>query len=256
MLYGRAARLDGWVVVTLHVMKRPPYTDMLIATHWLDHHGSMWAWEELDHLVGSDPRAAWEIIRLMVAYAPDYGSLAAVAAGPVEDLLSRDESFEPMRAEAEANPRFRLCLAAAYGLPADLQVYAEKETAARQLPPPTVYPDATGSRTALIVAWFHQSDTHWAGAFLNERIRTDGDAAWPVLRVLLRLSDDLVELQKDVFLFAFEPFLKRHLATHRAELTELARSHTALRERLFHYRNPPVENHELWAAFLVDLGSG
>lgn len=223
---------------------------MLIASTWLEHHGSTWAWEKLTDLIETEPVEAWAIVRLMVAHAPDSGALAAVAAGPVEDLLSHDEMLEAMRAEAVENRRFRICLGGAYGLPDELQAHAEVSAVRKPLPAPHGYPESTAEQISLMVAWFHQSDTHWATTFLDERIKTAPDSAWSLLRLLLRLSDDVVDRQEDVFLHGFEPFLKRHLATHHASIAEVAARHAGVREWMTSYRRPPVDDHALWADFL------
>lgn len=228
---------------------------MLIASAWLEHHAATWAWDTLNELIDSDPVAAWQMIQLLVAYAPDYGTLAAVAAGPVEDLLSRDNAFEAMRREAEVNPRFRVCLQGAYGLPDDLQKHADKAVGTESLPPRTSPPAGSAEQIALMVSWFHHSDTHWAITVLEERIKREPENAWRVLRVLLRLADDLRERQHDVFLFGFDAFLRRHLATHITSIIDLARRHEDLRAWFLAAKRPPVDNLDLWKEFIDKLAS-
>ena len=237
-------------------MDKPTTQEMLLATAWLDHRGSTWAWDALNDLIQSDPLAAWKIVHLMVAFAPDYGTLAAVAAGPVEDLLSVDEAFEPMRRVAEANARFRICLSGAYGLPDDLQRYANDCSSSDPLPPAGLAPPTpSADQLASAVAWFHHSDTHWATTFLDEQIKHHADDAWRTIRLLLRLSDDLPERREDVLLFAVEPFVRQHLETYRAQLIDLARRRPELRAWFVATKRPPVENHELWNDFIVTLSS-
>ena len=234
-------------------MEPPTLTDMLIATTWLKHHGSTWAWDKLNDLIETEPMEAWEIVRLMVAHAPDYGTLASVAAGPVEDLLSRDETFAPMRVEAVENRRFRICLGGAYGLPDDLQAFAESEAVREPLPAAAAYPTSLAEHVSLMVAWFHQSDTHWAATFLDERIKGDPDSAWLLLRILLRLSEDIVDRREDVFLHGLEPFVRRHLATHHSAVAQAAKRSVRLREWLMNYRRPPVDDPDLWSDFMREI---
>jgi hypothetical protein len=237
-------------------MDKPTTQDMLLATAWLEHHGSTWAWDDLNDLIQSDPVAAWKIIQVMVAYAPDYATLAAVAAGPVEDLLSVDEDFEPMRREAEASARFRICLSGAYGLPDDLQRYADERSSSDQLPRAGVTPPIpSADQLTIAVGWFHHSDTHWATTFLDEQIKHHPDDAWRIVRLLLWLSDNLSERRHDVFLFAVEPFVRQHLETHRGQLIDLARGRPELRSWFVATKRPPVENHKLWNDFIVTLSS-
>ena len=236
-------------------MDKPTTREMLLATTWLEHHGSTWAWEELNDLIRADPNAAWKMVQVMVAFGPDYGTLAAVAAGPVEDLLSDNENFEPMRREAERSFRFRICLRAAYGLPHDLQRYTDEVLPDEPLPPSVDTPVPSADQVALMVAWFHHSDTDWARTFLDEQIRDDPGGAWTIVRLLLRLSDDTPERREDVFLFAVEPFIRRHLDTYRTELIDVARRRQELRSWLIATKRPLVENHDGWKEFVDAISS-
>lgn len=83
--------------------------------------------------------------------------------------MTNDAIKEAMCADAEVNPRFRVCLRAAYGLPDDLQVWAEQESAIEPLPSAGAL-QATPEEVALMTAWFHQNDTHWASTFFDERL--------------------------------------------------------------------------------------
>ena len=236
-------------------MDKPTTREMLLATSWLDHHGSTWAWDELNDLIQADPLAAWRIVQVMVAFVPDYGTLAAVAAGPVEDLLSDNEDFEPMRREVEINLRFRICLRAAYGLPDDLQRYADEALPDEPLPPSVDAPIPSADQVAVMVAWFHHSDTSWATTFLDEQIRDDPGGAWRIVRLLLRLSDDVPERREDVLLFAVEPFVRQHLDTYRTQLIDLARRRHELRSWLIATERPLVENDDVWKALVDAISS-
>ena len=76
------------------------------------------AWEEVDELVRSDGDVGWKLVLQLINAAPDDGVLAAVAAGPLEDLLARmrDEQFDRVEVEARRSPKFRRCLTGVWGL--------------------------------------------------------------------------------------------------------------------------------------------
>lgn len=77
--------------------------DEQIASAWLDNcrdaialgsdskeaEASFWAYSELDRLCSSDPSRALEIIRLILALKPEERVVYNLAAGPLEDLLTR-----------------------------------------------------------------------------------------------------------------------------------------------------------------------
>jgi hypothetical protein len=88
------------------------------------------AWAEVDDLVRHDPEAAWLLTLQLVAAAPSDRVLAAVAAGPLEDLLNRsgDRVIDRVELHARSNPKFRRCLTGAWGIPASARERLSKYT--------------------------------------------------------------------------------------------------------------------------------
>lgn len=72
-----------------------------------------WATELMAHLTEDEPDEAWGLIVDLVERAPSGEALSWVAAGPLEDLLSRHGSELIGRVEqrASSDSRFRKCLA-------------------------------------------------------------------------------------------------------------------------------------------------
>src|SRR5688572_18351005 len=113
-------------------MRRPTNHDYGVAHAWMEHAAAWWAWERVH--VELDGPARWRMVQVMVAYAPDYGVLGYVAAGPVEDLMG-GQFVKLMRLEAENNPRFRICLGMTHGLPEELEPFADRRPEQEVLPP-------------------------------------------------------------------------------------------------------------------------
>src|ERR1051325_2178715 len=61
---------------------------------------SFWAWEEVTELIGTDPERAWRLTVQLVRQSNNDLVLAAVAAGPLEDLLAWSGAQFIDRAEA------------------------------------------------------------------------------------------------------------------------------------------------------------
>lgn len=85
-----------------------------------------WAWEEMTDMVFNRPEEAWSIILELIAHAPSNRVLADIAAGPLEDLISRypEQFIGRVEEQARRYPRFRLCLTGVwYGndLPEDIR---------------------------------------------------------------------------------------------------------------------------------------
>lgn len=116
-----------------------------LVNDWLAYHAAgsvaedprFYAWEEVDDLVRRDPEAGWALILELVAAAPDDKLLANVAAGPLEDLLTRDPHgfIERVELEAHRDPKFRRCLTGVWGLPASIQELVLKYTVTVTDPP-------------------------------------------------------------------------------------------------------------------------
>ncbi len=77
------------------------------------------AWEAVDNLVHADWDAGWSLVLQLIDAAPDSRVLAAVAAGPLEDLLVRmpTEYIERVVLQARRDPKLRRCLTGVWGLP-------------------------------------------------------------------------------------------------------------------------------------------
>jgi len=215
----------------------------------MENAGAWWAWERLHEMIEHDRQLAWRMVQVMVAYAPDQGLLASVAAGPVEDLFGLKQL---MRQEAEINPRFRICLGMTNGLPEELEPFADRETRLEAVPTMNTS-EATPEEIALMVAWFHHSDTSWAPMLLDELNRGRPDDALFVLRLLLASGDEYPHLREKVFLEVFNTFVQLNFAMYRDELKALARQHDDLRRWCLDMKRGPADDSESWATFLHDL---
>jgi hypothetical protein len=105
----RTQLVDDWI--RYHAESRKP-SDPLFAVC-----------EQVDDLVERDPEAGWSLILELIAAAGDDRVLAAIAAGPLEDILRRslEQFIERTEVEARRDPRFRRCLTGVWGLPASAQ---------------------------------------------------------------------------------------------------------------------------------------
>jgi len=236
---------------TLSLMKGPDNLDMRIARAWIDHTAAFWAWEELFNMGGAEK---WHMIQVMVACAPDLPTLLYVAAGPVEDMMLNESMRHAMRNEAETNPRFRICLRGANGLPEEFQQLADLQSAVEPLPPSNAV-EMTAREAAVMVGYFHHHDTSWAATLLEERIEQDPDAAWTVLKHLVKVGDDARHMREDIFLHAFEPFIRLNFATHQQHLKKTAERNEVFRRWLSCLKKPPTSDSAGWASFLRDIKS-
>jgi hypothetical protein len=77
------------------------------------------AWERVDELVRSDSEAGLELVRRLAQAAPDDLVLSNVAAGPLEDLLTKhgEAVLDHVEELARRDPNFRRCLTGVWGLP-------------------------------------------------------------------------------------------------------------------------------------------
>ena len=76
-------------------MTQPSFTDEELVTGYLRSIAEgggdtphFWAWEEVTQLIGTNSERAWLLMVQMVCQSQDDSALAAVAAGPLEDLLA------------------------------------------------------------------------------------------------------------------------------------------------------------------------
>ena len=88
------------------------------------------AWERVDELVRLDPEAGWNLTLELIEAAPDDHVLANIAAGPLEDLLSRsaDHFIDQVELQARRDPKFRRCLTGVWGLPPAVRERLHKYT--------------------------------------------------------------------------------------------------------------------------------
>ena len=198
------------------------------------------------------------MILLMVAYAPDYGTIAAVAAGPVEDFFHENvDSFgDRILDEAKRNARFRTALRATYlELPAPLEELVERDATETDVPAPNDDVVPTPNELRLMIAWFHHHDTHSATTKVELLLKRDADAAVSFIDILLMLADEKEDVRDDVFLFAVEPLLRSHFHAKRDALLELARKHHSFREWAIAEKRPPIEDAEAWREFVSKISS-
>jgi hypothetical protein len=97
-----------------------------IARHWIklchlpsnapERDSSFWAYSRLSEATDNDPESAWQIIGLIYELEPSDIILANVAAGPLEDLLTKHgRSFiDRIESLAVQNPVFRRLLGAVW----------------------------------------------------------------------------------------------------------------------------------------------
>jgi len=100
--------VDDWI--RYHVEKRKG-TDPLFL-----------AWEKVDELIRVDPEAGWTLTLELIEAAPNVEVLANVAAGPLEDLLSRspERFIDRVETQARRDAKFRRCLTGVWGLPSSV----------------------------------------------------------------------------------------------------------------------------------------
>jgi hypothetical protein len=87
--------------------------DQAVVRATIVHEDSFWAWEYVDASVDKDPREAWPLILSIVNAAPSDDDLAALGAGPLEDILCKhgQSVIETIEAEAASNAKLRFALA-------------------------------------------------------------------------------------------------------------------------------------------------
>ena len=114
--------VDDWIRYHLEGRKS---TDPLFA-----------AWQKVDEIVHDDPEAGWTLTLALVEAAPDDRVLANVAAGPLEDLLTRasDLLIDRVEVQARRDPKFRRCLTGVWGLPPSVKERLVKYTSTIQDP--------------------------------------------------------------------------------------------------------------------------
>jgi hypothetical protein len=101
-----------------------------LANDWIRYHAErrrpsdplFVACRELDDLIRSAPEDAWAVTLELIEGASDDRVLANVAAGPLQDLLTKSDGFiDRAEVQARRDPKFRRCLTGVWGLPAKVQ---------------------------------------------------------------------------------------------------------------------------------------
>ncbi|HEY9733464.1 MAG TPA: hypothetical protein V6C89_16215 [Drouetiella sp.] len=94
-------------------------TDKLV-TAYFNHYRLMktssdffWAWEDVQYLVERDPVQAWSVIVELINAAPSWEAIAFVAAGPLEDIISKRGKFiiEKLEQALPQNKRLQYAIA-------------------------------------------------------------------------------------------------------------------------------------------------
>lgn len=91
---------------------------------------------QVDDLVERDPEAAWSLTLEVIAAAGDDRVLAAIAAGPLENILCRslEQFIDRTELEARRDPKFRRCLTGVWGLSAPAKERLAKYLSAVEAP--------------------------------------------------------------------------------------------------------------------------
>jgi hypothetical protein len=234
-------------------MRKPTNFDYSKVLDWVYHHRSFWAWERMDELLREDAHRAWRMVQVMIAYAPDSGTLGYVAAGPVENLMG-GEFIPLMREEAENSPRFRIALGMTNGLAKELEPFAERTADFEELPP--VQPiSVTAEEIALMVAYFHNGDTCWAASLFSQLKHHNAAEAFFMLQMLLDKAEKNPELLNDVFVHAVDPFIAINFSGYKSDLTAIAMRNEALRQYFIDTKYPRTNDSEGWADMIRDLSA-
>jgi hypothetical protein len=84
-----------------------------VAEAWFAYEDTFWAWREVNDLVSRDIEDAWRLIGCLVDQAANDHALAAIGAGPLEDLINHYQGrvVERLEQRAARDLRFRQSLA-------------------------------------------------------------------------------------------------------------------------------------------------
>lgn len=87
--------------------------DEALMASWFSYEQTKWAFSKVWEMTGDDPERLWEIVKALIANAPDESTLSYIGAGPLEDLLCGygEQFIERIEQEAATNKQFRFCLA-------------------------------------------------------------------------------------------------------------------------------------------------
>ncbi len=103
------------------------FDDCALAEAYLREHETndrelFWAFEKVVEICRANPERGWQLTLTLIAKASNPKSLSYVAAGPLEDLLTKHGSAVIDRVEiaARRDPKFRLALSDVWGLSGDI----------------------------------------------------------------------------------------------------------------------------------------
>jgi len=105
--------------------RRQPDADERAMEAWFAREENFWAFSALGDLCGEEPQLAWSITLDLIARADDEGELGAIAAGPLEDLISKhpDAIWDDLTARAQTDARLREALRGVWVFEDDGPIY-------------------------------------------------------------------------------------------------------------------------------------
>lgn len=233
-------------------MQPPTTNEMLLAAHWIEHAESSWAWDEVRELMQEHAESK-KFVQLAISYAPDNGTLAAIAAGPVEDLARTADGAAWLIEEASRSPRLRLCLAYTYvsdGPLGELVERCNEEKLEFSTLPVESRVEGTPEDVALLIAWLHHGDTSWAATLLDELTRTDVASTVRLLRILVRMAADRPDTMRAMRTNIFQPLIARQFTRNRDALLTAIRGDTLLTSWLKESRRPYDVEADAWLRFV------
>lgn len=86
--------------------------------HWRTKRDDLaWAWDKVTDKILADPREGWHLVRELIQAAPTEDALLYVAAGPLEDFLSKHGRpfIALITSAAEKDPRMKRALGGVWG---------------------------------------------------------------------------------------------------------------------------------------------
>jgi len=214
---------------------------------WIANAESFDAFEKVDEMVRLKPEEAWRLIRDMIDIAPD-GLLGIIAAGPLENLLhEHGKAFISRVTKAAAtDSRFQRCLSGVW--------LFEPKRLAEQIRRAATSPTKKGRRYSgriskkrahSIARWFYHSETAWTHSRLDELIRTDLDAAWRIILLLIRIAiEDQHDVLDEIDALAFDKLVRLRGPETYDRIVEEARSNATIKqwvELRKRYKNPDEE---------------
>ena len=163
-------------------VKVPSAMEFTLILDWIANAETFDAWEELSEMIEDQPEEAWRFVRNMIDLAPTARLACVIAAGPLEDLLSKHSEMFGARMEdsARSDLRFHEALKGVWLSDPEWLAARMKAVLAEVPAGNAALPRVELSREdyRFISRWFHHADTMWAVTYINELVRTDADEAW------------------------------------------------------------------------------